>query len=320
MSRRLGFVSSCILALQLLAGCGPSSDTETELTPQEEAIVRAQGLQFAEALEGTRERKLVAQDLLRVSKLRIEADETGGLADRWFNPIFGGDRSADVMRYLRERLRVVLPGDGDVSDLLRVANRPARIHVPGKMREPALLMAVNAGVNLWWTAELLWAEKRDRLYLDLGRGRVLAVRASRDGIIQLGAGYSDRMYRMDRMATLIHEARHSDCVGGLSREDLRRVKEDQPPRNEQCGNLHAPCPEGHAFAGMPACDAIPWGAYAVEGVYLNRVAKGCLNCKELDRQAALAGAADRFSRVFEASALLRGQRGDPDMSSRGLIP
>jgi hypothetical protein len=292
----------------LIAGCAPKEDSYTELTSEEQDTVQAMGLHFDDALKGTRERKLVAMDLTELAHFDLRFPAQGMSADSWFEAIFGGSDTANVMAYLRDRLHVVLSAKVPLDHRMQVA----------RLQEDAVLMASNEGVSLWWTSEILWRRKHQHLALDVGGGNHLRVRSTRDGIVRLGSGYSDAIQPLDRIGTLIHEARHSDCVGGLSMDDLNQIALGRLPRNLQCGNLHSICAAGHAYEGIAACDSIPWGAYAIEGVFLVRVANGCANCSETDRQSALIDAADRFSRIDDVDSMLGGSKGGPDMVSRGV--
>src|SRR5262249_4759019 len=135
----------------------------------------------------------------------------------------------------------------------------------------------------------------------------VALNSSRVGIIQLGVGYTQKVGQgseqryarteVERVSTLVHEARHSDCTGGLWKSDLERFRKGDMPTHRECGHLHINCPPDHALAGLPACDGAPWGAYAIGGLYSAGVFKTCKNCDEKTKALAKADALDQLSRV-----------------------
>ena len=150
--------------------------------------------------------------------------------------------------------------------------------------------------------------------------RVLELDSSHVGIIQLGAGYKEKFApSIVRQSTLIHEARHSDCTGGIKRSVLDDLLKGIFPENSSCGHLHVKCPAGHDYAGYMACDKGAWGAYAVEAVYGSVISKTCTNCSETEKQIALISALDSVSRVLVLDDMLAGRLGPPDMTSSGVI-
>jgi hypothetical protein len=81
-----------------------------------------------------------------------------------------------------------------------------------------------------------------------------------------------------RQAILVHEARHSDCTGGISQTDLQTLRDAQNDdvtnalvAHMHCGHLHVKCPAGHEYAGLQACDNEAWGAYTVGEMYYRGV-------------------------------------------------
>jgi hypothetical protein len=156
--------------------------------------------------------------------------------------------------------------------------------------------------------------------------REIPLTSSRVGIVKMGELYAKKkrsgayvLPSVMRQSTLIHEARHSDCTGGITKADIERYKQDEMIENSKCGYMHSICPKGHQYEGYYACDDMAWGAYSVEAVYTAFVDKSCGNCTEAEKQVALAGAIDALSRVMVADDMLAGKLGEPDMSSSGVI-
>jgi hypothetical protein len=166
----------------------------------------------------------------------------------------------------------------------------------------------------------------------------IPIDSTRAGLMFIGPGYTDQLKVKDkegqirvkplsvlyRTAILVHEARHSDCTGGLTRADLAVLKQvfqghrDMEDYNAiDCGHLHVICPRGHDYGGHPACDSKPWGAYAVGAVFAQGAAAAAASVKE---QAELeADAVDSFSRLLiDLRAWKNGVYGLPDLSSTGL--
>lgn len=117
----------------------------------------------------------------------------------------------------------------------------------------------------------------------------VAIRSPRVGLFQVGPGFFKSNFgpvesdasAISRLETLFHESRHSDGTG------------------ESTGFLHIPCPEGHDYAGAPACDDSSNGPYTV-GAYTERhLIANCTTCVTTQRIMHQAGIADNFSRVLD---------------------
>lgn len=229
-----------------------------------------------------------------------------GRSSSWFDGVFGGAGPQDALRYLDERVRYLLPADAFPEE--RLVLRGVDEQEPDQQ-----VAARNIGVLAWLEAEL--ASPR-RLEFQFG-AESLPLESSRVGIVMLGPAYSG-LPAILRAGVLIHEARHSDCTGGLEEEDLKALAEGAEPRSPACGHLHAVCPSWHELSGIAACDDHPWGAYAVEALFLAELARRCVDCSESVRQIAYVEAASAWGRVRGASELLSGRAGNPDMSSSGI--
>jgi len=117
----------------------------------------------------------------------------------------------------------------------------------------------------------------------------------RVGVLKVGQGlfaqlFKDPSLKPDskpyvalRLATLFHEARHSDGNGA------------------SLGFLHAVCATG-TYAGYSACDRNLNGPYQVETAFLKSMIQSCTDCSEGDKNAMLALAADAASRQIKFTA------------------
>lgn len=171
--------------------------------------------------------------------------------------------------------------------------------------------AYNVGTALWFVQ---MTDPSRRLLFRFG-DEDLQIRSSRIGLVRLGKRFRGLPF-VARAASLVHEARHSDCTGGLLAEDLERLRQGEPREEVACGHQHVVCPEGHPLAGTVACDRHPWGAFTLQAVFARTVSRGCAGCSERDRQLALAVELERWTRVlFDKNELLAGRLGQPDMSS-----
>ncbi len=116
----------------------------------------------------------------------------------------------------------------------------------------------------------------------------IEISTPRQGLIRLGkafwleASHRERNnveYRALRMATLFHEARHSDGHG------------------ESLGFLHSICPEGHDFEGERACDSSTNGPYSVDAYLTYEMAFNCKECDLETREILKLRVLDSLSRV-----------------------
>jgi hypothetical protein len=295
------------------AGCNP--DDPVQLDDQVSVTLDP-------ALSQT-EKNLLASDLNTLLNYKFEMGSEGGAL---FEKIFGGQTSLSVVTgYLHDRVKYVVPESAELRNRLLVAVPSGSGPLPGVLRDSqrAYRMAANIGMALWLQAELA---RPQVLAFAVGQQPVV-LDSSRVGIMQLGEGYTKKKafggYKfpaIQRIATFIHEARHSDCTGGISEAELAALARGETIPSHSCGHRHVVCPEGHELAGLPACDAHAWGAYSVEAIFTLALAKACTSCSEKDKNLAVAAYFDAISRVLVAKDMLAGRLGAPDMSSSGLHP
>jgi hypothetical protein len=192
----------------------------------------------------------------------------------------------------------------------------------------AEIEAKNLGMAIWLQAEV----QGKQVVVNVGEQHI-PVYSARVGIMEIGPGYratiqdeSGNSYSIPsevRQAVLIHEARHSDCTGGLTETDLNNLRSARTESALQaslshstCGHMHSNCPAGHELHDLPACDSMAWQAYSVESVYLDAVGNQLTG---IDKYILDITRADKESRYADFSALKMNQRGDPDMSSTDTI-
>jgi hypothetical protein len=122
-----------------------------------------------------------------------------------------------------------------------------------------------------------------------GLGKI-PVTSPRVGILKIGRGLfsmgrtKNNTLEIDsslmRVATLFHEARHSDG------------------NRKSAGFLHAICPAGHDFAGYAACDFGLNGSYSVGFQVGKAAAENCAACTVAQREALRLDYLDSYSRVI----------------------
>jgi hypothetical protein len=129
------------------------------------------------------------------------------------------------------------------------------------------------------------------------------VKSPRTGLLQVGEGLflprflfnkdvNHPSNSISRMATLFHEARHSDGNG------------------KHTGFLHAKCPAGHNLAGEYACEGSANGPYTVGGLSQRHLLVSCTACSVAEKAALSAGVADSFGRIIELPAKLKSSDAD----------
>jgi hypothetical protein len=234
------------------------------------------------------------------------------------------------MQFITRRIHYFVPMGISFVDRLTGSVEPAAHYIetpalptdnPGTTSGSGMVMANNLGAGLWFEQLASGAGPKGFIISDTR----IPITSTRIGIIELGPGYNNSSVKqVQRMATLVHEARHSDCTGGLSAQDLARLRdqslppEQRVPANRSCGHLHVDCPEGHDLHGIPACDQDAWGAYSIEMVFAENVAYLCTNCSEEEKQQAKMTYFDSKLRVLVINDMLQGRYGGPDMSSSGV--
>lgn len=237
----------------------------------------------------------IKQDLLAFEDFELQ----GG--NGWFEEIFGGSSMVDVLRYIDRGVDYVS------SDT-----------VVERDQSNKGVLAANLGVNFW---RVIYNERNLGPYKPILtkniNGRSIAFDSPAVNFIEIGPQYVNlAMPQVRRMGTMVHETRHSYCPElPTNNLEIKAFIEGRTKTVESsiCNFAHALCPKGHELEGRAACDNKPWGAYAVTAVFLEKIARDCVNCSEQDIQLALVSEKDTKTRVLILEQLLRGDHGKPDM-------
>lgn len=297
---RWGLLTALIICLHL-SGCGNDRD---EIAREFSGL--SLSVEFDPEMDAD-DVALIQGDFLQLKDYEIQVSQEGTL----FEQIFDSRDASGVVQYLDERVNFFIPEDAELEERILVQE----LGQLDQIEDEPQIAASNVGTEFWYISEIFQPQEVRFLFGD----ELIEAESSRIGIIQPGPAYAGGLSGVERVSTLVHEARHSDCTGGITRQDLDRVEAGSLPENLSCGHLHDLCPSGHPLEGLPGCDSHPWGAYSVHLVFMQTLAEECDGCTEQERQIALIGAADAASRVLVLEPMLAGALGPPDMSSSGVL-
>jgi hypothetical protein len=236
-----------------------------------------------------------------------------------FSRIFGGTGPSEIANYLDTRLHHYF----DPSDK-SVHLSPEGIMGPDPfggqdLGDGVVMGAANMGTAMWYLSQV-YSTPVTFSY----QGKNVPIDSSRAGVMMIGKGYNQLSAQTQdggtiaippfyRQAILLHEARHSDCTGGLAASDIGDLRAGTKSfEGRPCGHTHVICPPGHdAYSGKPACDNESWGAYRVGEVFLRGIAQDS-NLSWTDSQIA------RIMYMDNESRILVTETGLADMSSEGV--
>lgn len=159
----------------------------------------------------------------------------------------------------------------------------------------ASTIMTNVGASLYLAGKyenILYSIKFSEKKFSLFREKVI-ISSPRIGVVMADKGYLDtrlhfpgypinsKSNHLSRIATLIHEARHSDGHGvGLS-------------------FIHAECPRNHTYQYMRACDENLNGPYSIGGYAYLELGKLCdKECSNIEKEIFKLKAIDSFSRIM----------------------
>ena len=297
-------------ALILATGCGKSSST-----PPPTPTTRSS----TELLQSDRDQ---IKTFSSVGPAQFDTENAG-----LYSQIFGGPTGNDFNTYLDTRLHFYI-SDTDTETTIS----PGSAMAGGWAQDPdedknlkstnAQVGAANVGITLWLGS--LFSNTPVKLNY---HGQTYPIDSSRVGIMLIGPGYLEsvssegKTYTLPkayRWSILAHEARHSDCTGGIGPDDIAIGKNAKNAHDfasqftaRACGHIHTYCPAGHQYHDLPACDSDPWGAYAIGAAFSRAMAKS-LNATTRDWAFMMANAIDSETRALVPNT------GIPDMSSSGV--
>ena len=310
--------SLSLTALVLLSSCSHSDGTASDAEP----------VDASEAL-----RKLAQSDHDQLSTLsfanQVAAKSEMGQSAKTF---FGGLTGTDFQKYLDTRIRYFLTQDE--AEHLSSPDLPANLlpamDTANGGSAKAEVLASNLGGALWANA---LANGYPNGHLNF-RNTAVALNDPRVGLMLIGEGYHDSLTldngetvpipSVFRQAVLLHEARHSDCTGGIPPADLEVLRTSlsgkelvRKLKNMDCLHRHSFCPKGHDYEGLAACDPNAWGAYTAGAMF---TALSLQSVSGTDKRFMEASLADQLSRMqLDTDKMFHGDFGPPDLSSSALV-
>jgi hypothetical protein len=316
------------------------------------ALAQYSHLQFEPKLKGTDQFDLFLDDMIAMKDLDVSAGRTVQYREYWdldakagenvyerFSEIFGGVKASDVYRYLDERIHYLVKDDFTntikfkYNDWVNDPDEEKKLKTQGGQ-----VGAANIGTQLWLQSAV--DASPEATTFPLG-GHAVVIDSSRTGVFILGDGYTTStgvpfvgIPAEVRQSIVVHEARHSDCTGGITEQSLKELRGYRDYHETQaefeqmsCGHLHAECPAGHSMAGLPACDSPRdiWGAYAVQAIFLESLVNQKI-AENKDSSFTLSAfgimsmmAMDSYDRLlYNAADLRQGKLGKIDLSSSGI--
>lgn len=210
-------------------------------------------------------------------------------------------RGSDLLGWLKERVRYVVgekfvPYDKryveresysfDLPQILPDFGSSDLMQVSPYQYSAAQIIMMNIG-----PVDYYLGKKAGKLYgLKISGVGKVPVSSPRVGIVQVGPGLfkvpkdgkaTDYDVRMERLNTLLHEARHSDG------------------RGVHLGMMHAKCPMGHPYSGYFACDFNLNGPYSVGAQMGKALTENCTDCTVAHKEKMRLSYLDSFSRVIK---------------------
>ncbi len=252
----------------------------------------------------------------------VNFDQTSGGT---FSHVFGGPTTADAVNYLDTRLHHYFdPADPSVTLSPRGILGPDPFGADAqKMGKGLVLGAANIGAALWFSSVMNTIPVVFNY-----QGQSVPIDSTRAGVMMIGPGYMQNHQKTRdgtdftippeyRQAILFHEARHSDCSGGLTADQIlnARMSPDTGLSGISCAHTHVKCPVGHPYEGQPACDNEPWGAYTVGEMFY----RGVRDDPAMDSQSnSIPWQIANIVIADDESRVLVPRTGTADMSSEGV--
>ncbi|NBX16469.1 MAG: hypothetical protein EBR09_03785 [Proteobacteria bacterium] len=300
-----------VFVLPAATGCKKIKDQleQPKLPPPQtgsaEQVAPALGISL-DAAVSEKERTLFKEDIRFLQNINFKPEPEG-----YFFKAFSFNGALNILKFIDDRVGFIIGRDTSVDSRFSYTSNT------GNHSGKAVTIATNIGMAVW--LETIAQKRPIQFFVN---NTSVPVNDPRVGIIRLAEGYTNYdgegrpMNTVARTTVLIHEARHSDCTGGLSERDAINLAAGQLPENRSCGHLHTICESGD-YEGLAACDGREWGSYAMGWLYANEFKNNCESCNEAMRQTARVVAIDSLLRVGEgrAASMLSKSLPPPDLSS-----
>lgn len=254
----------------------------------------------------TKQMQLLQEDLVFLSNLDLRDNEDGDMR-RLFQVSENQNLNKGVATWLNKRVKYVMAGDFQfnprtVLQTSAAVSYPkpdlfpsffkdlARNFVKASSSEagqlPSFVLMENIGARAYGIGKVL----RKKLMMQLDEKVQVPVTSPQVGVVQVGPRFfstlqsakgslEDSLYRIRRLETLVHEARHGDGEG----------------RNVTFP--HSLCPSDSDYAGQYACDIAANGGYRTGALFLEAAIASCTSCSEKEIEILKVLLADKLSRV-----------------------
>lgn len=329
-----------IIMMVIFSGCGKP------VTPAGERRVPGPMLAEPQAPPLTANEQLLAQELgmtvtfgksldekqadaLTQTFLKLKSYKFEKKPSRAYIKIFEGEALADSAKYLADRVHFIAASTSEVRKPKALGSVTS---FQGGSKGKPSLVASNLSIPLWLrfqSGSLLSVidteEPRQQIIPD----------HPRSGVIVISESFHS-WTPASQLSILVHEARHSDCTGGLRRATLQSVRNLDPDQQltemqgDSCGHFHVACPVGHDIAGMINCDGQTWGSHTIQYVFARELSKNCVGCTAGEVEQVGKLARESAERILDVPKEVRGDlekldehlssvaAGKPDMESAGV--
>jgi len=205
----------------------------------------------------------------------LESNQLLNSEQRLLNIMKIGRGDARTVRdWLETRVQYVINDSTSASKLVSVSKNH-QFENPGIL-PPAFREGANKGsvvmANVGALFYLMGKKKGELLGINADGVGTIPFTSPRAGILIIGDGLlgvvpanQPNAVRAFQLATLLHEARHSDG------------------NKETAGFLHAKCPAGHDYAGQSACDDNLNGPYRIDSLTTKALMNSCVGCSAVER-------------------------------------
>lgn len=231
----------------------------------------AQKITFSKSLSTT-ENEQLSKSLNAIKERQLNSK----LVSKAFKKYFDGDQLGEVENYLSKRIDLVVSSQ---SKFWLRSDAPHIPILPVMTGGGSSVSTNNPSLLLWignrWSAQPVTQPLEE----------ISAMGTKKDSkVVQIGTDFG-KYFPLYGLSLLVHEARHSDCEGGLPAADLSRWKNSTDLKElsyslakSTCGYSHSMCPAGTLNAGKMNCDTSIKGPYTYQYVFNRALVKACENC------------------------------------------
>ncbi len=203
---------------------------------------------------------------------------TSEMFKKYFSAAFGPLGMVSILEYIHNNMRIIL-----------------------KKKKNKNVIATNVGMTLWQNKVSGFPNESTYKF---GNTTYRIGSPTRGGVVSLNPLFFEITEEnvFNAITTLVHEARHSQCTGGLPNILVKWFRSEiggEDPPSRKCGHSHIKCPPGHDLAGIYACDYEPWGAYGLEAFLSYILLRSECDWEQCDDNQFAANVSDLMSRILK---------------------